>query len=82
MRKLSITILDLYVAELRHGSTDGHVTPEVLRESVATALVDGKNALGGVVGNFCMDKAIDKARSAGVGWVCARGMLCTNHNLW
>ncbi|XP_050726444.1 uncharacterized oxidoreductase YjmC-like isoform X1 [Eriocheir sinensis] len=68
--------LDLYVAELRHSVADGHVTPEVLKESIATALVDGKSGLGGVVGSFCMDKAIEKARSAGVGWVCARG---SNH---
>lgn len=66
---------DMYVAELRHSVADGHVTLEVLKEFSATALVDGKSGLGGVMGSCCMDKAIKKARSAGVGWVCARGTL-------
>lgn len=35
--------------------------------------MDGKNLLGPVVGNFCMDVAIKKARQLGVGWVAAKG---------
>ena len=38
----------------------------------ATALVDGKNLLGPVVGNFCMDIAIKKAKEFGIGMVVAR----------
>ena len=48
--------------------------PKVLRETVATALVDGQNLLGPVVGNMCMQLAIQKARQAGIGWVVARGI--------
>lgn len=44
----------------------------ILKESAATALVDGCDALGATVGNFCMDVAIRKAQEAGVGWVAAR----------
>jgi len=47
--------------------------PVVEKESVATALVDGKNLLGPVVGNFCMNLAIAKAREVGIGWVVAHG---------
>lgn len=40
---------------------------------MATGLVDGKNLLGPVVGSFCMDLALRKARDVGIGWVVARG---------
>lgn len=44
-----------------------------LQEQAGTAWVDGNNLLGPVVGNFCMDLAIKKAKEAGVGWVVAKG---------
>ncbi|KAG7273436.1 hypothetical protein CRUP_023661 [Coryphaenoides rupestris] len=50
--------------------------PVVEKETGATALVDGKNLLGPVVGNFCMALALKKAKEAGVGWVVAHG---SNH---
>ena len=36
--------------------------------------MDGNNLLGPVVGNFCIDLAIRKAKEAGIGWVVARGL--------
>ncbi|ETN74044.1 malate/L-lactate dehydrogenase [Necator americanus] len=45
-------------------------------ERAGSAWVDGKNLLGPVVGNFCMDLAVKKAKDAGVGWVVAKG---SNH---
>ncbi|KAK7508494.1 hypothetical protein BaRGS_00000060 [Batillaria attramentaria] len=50
--------------------------PEIIKQTVATALVDGNNVLGHVVGNFAMDLAIQKAKEAGVGWVTVKG---SNH---
>ena len=47
--------------------------PVVEKETVATALVNGSNLLGPVVGNFCMDLAIKKALNVGIGWVVAHG---------
>lgn len=38
--------------------------------------MDGKNALGQVVGKFCMEMAIEKAKKFGIGMVSARG---SNH---
>ncbi len=38
----------------------------------ATALVDGCNLLGPVVGAFCMELAISKAKELGVGIVVAK----------
>ncbi|KAH8302189.1 hypothetical protein KR044_003776, partial [Drosophila immigrans] len=68
--------LEMYVNDLDKNATDGCVEPEILSETKATAWVDGHNGLGAVVGNFCMDLAIDKAFDVGVGWVCAKG---SNH---
>jgi LDH2 family malate/lactate/ureidoglycolate dehydrogenase len=50
----------MYMNDIEGGSCDGKATPVVLKESPATAWVDGKNGLGPVVGNFCMDLAISK----------------------
>lgn len=68
--------LDMYVNEVRSGVADSAAKPVVVSERAATAHVDGRGALGPVVGNFCMNLAINKARSAGVGWVVAKG---SNH---
>lgn len=64
--------LHMYVNELRAGTADGCAVPRIVRESPATAWVDARNALGAVAGNWCMDVAMAKARSVGVGLVCCR----------
>lgn len=66
----------MYVNDIQHGTTSGTAKPKLLKESPATAWVDGNNALGAVVGNFCMRLAIKKAKEVGVGWVVAKG---SNH---
>ncbi|XP_073824336.1 uncharacterized oxidoreductase YjmC isoform X1 [Musca autumnalis] len=68
--------LEMYLNDLSINSTDGSAVPKILKETPATAWVDGCNGLGAVVGNFCMDLAIKKAKQVGVGWVCAKG---SNH---
>uniref|UniRef100_A0A0R3RS37 Malate/L-lactate dehydrogenase n=1 Tax=Elaeophora elaphi TaxID=1147741 RepID=A0A0R3RS37_9BILA len=68
--------LGMYVRDVQGGICMKDGTPKVLKEHAATAWVDGNNLLGPVVGNFCMDIAIKKARQAGVGWVVAKG---SNH---
>lgn len=65
----------MYVKDIQSGICAKDGEPVVEKESAATALVDGKNLLGPVVGNFCMDLAIKKAREAGIGWVVARGLF-------
>ncbi|KAG8303546.1 hypothetical protein J6590_007204 [Homalodisca vitripennis] len=64
----------MYVRDVQSKTTDGSAVAKVLQESAATAWVDGNNALGPVVGNFCMDVAVKKAKDSGVGWVVAKGM--------
>ncbi|KAL5006862.1 hypothetical protein ScPMuIL_015668 [Solemya velum] len=69
--------LDMYMKELESGiAVSGDVEPTVVKQTAATALVDGHNVLGPVVGKFCIDLAIAKARTAGIGWVSAKG---SNH---
>lgn len=64
--------LEMYLNDLLVGSMNGTVNPTILSETPATAWVDGNNGLGAVVGRFCMDLAIKKAKTVGVGWVCAK----------
>ncbi|KAF2357372.1 Malate/L-lactate dehydrogenase-like [Trinorchestia longiramus] len=68
--------LEMYVNDVQTHICNGNADPVIEKETVSTALVDGKNGLGTVVGNFCMDLAISKAKQTGIGWVCARG---SNH---
>lgn len=63
----------MYVKDIQSGICAKDGEPVVEKESAATALVDGKNLLGPVVGNFCMNLAIQKAKEAGIGWVVAHG---------
>lgn len=68
--------MDMYVKDIKSGICAKDGEPVVEKESAATALVDGKNLLGPVVGNFCMNLALKKAKEAGIGWVVAHG---SNH---
>ncbi|XP_041652060.1 uncharacterized oxidoreductase YjmC-like [Cheilinus undulatus] len=68
--------MDMYVKDIQSGICAKDGEPMVKKESAATALVDGKNLLGPVVGNFCMNLAIKKAKEVGIGWVVAYG---SNH---
>ncbi|XP_068595524.1 uncharacterized oxidoreductase YjmC-like isoform X2 [Brachionichthys hirsutus] len=68
--------MDMYVKDIESGICAKYGEPAVDKESVATALVNGNNLLGPVVGNFCMNLAIKKAKEVGIGWVVAHG---SNH---
>lgn len=63
----------MYLKDIQTGVCAVEGEPTVEKESPATALVDGNNLLGPVVGNFCMNLAIRKAKEVGIGWVVAHG---------
>lgn len=67
-----LSFLEMYINDIQQNTCDAKAQPEILKESPATAWVNGNNGLGAVVGNFCMKLAMDKAKTVGVGWVCAR----------
>ncbi|KAK5966509.1 L-sulfolactate dehydrogenase, partial [Trichostrongylus colubriformis] len=68
--------LDMYVGDCRKKVCKLDGTPTILKEKAGSAWVDGNSLLGPVVGNFCMDLAVKKAKEAGVGWVTCKG---SNH---
>ena len=63
--------LEMYVQDVETGICDSNAVPTIVNDKFATALVNGQNTLGPVVGNFCMNLAIEKAKAYGVGWVTA-----------
>ncbi len=64
--------LPVYRRNLRDGTVSPTAQPLVVSDSPSTALFDGQNAMGQVVGVRAMDLAIEKARSSGVASVGAR----------
>nr|CAH8869752.1 unnamed protein product [Trichobilharzia regenti] len=69
--------LEMYVRDIQKGVCETRAEPKIVKESASTALVDGKNVLGPVVGNFAMNTAIQKAKKTGVSFVAAFG---SNHS--
>ncbi len=62
-----------YLHELFEAKTMAFGRPLVIiREHVSTALVNGQQGVGQVIGTRAMDLAIDKARHSGVGFVSVR----------
>lgn len=51
-------------------------TIKIVHETLSTAVVDGDNAIGMVSASFAMKLAIEKAKTAGTGWVACRN---SNH---
>ena len=68
--------LDIYCNDIISGVCQPNNTPVVENDKLAAALVDGRDGLGGVVGEYAMNVAIEKAKSTGVGWVTAKN---SNH---
>ncbi|XP_052743727.1 (2R)-3-sulfolactate dehydrogenase (NADP(+))-like isoform X2 [Bicyclus anynana] len=64
--------LELYINDMKSGVCNPHAEPIILKETAATAWVDGCDGLGATVGNFSMALAIKKAKECGVGWVAVK----------
>ncbi len=63
----------IYYDRIVKGGIQNPVTEfEVVRDCKATAVVDGHDGMGMVVGKRCMQMAIEKAREHGLGMVVAR----------
>ena len=61
-----------YLARLKGGGCNPNASASILKETAATALVDGDNGLGHLAMQFACDTAISKARASGIGWVGIR----------
>ncbi|XP_051863707.1 2,3-diketo-L-gulonate reductase [Drosophila albomicans] len=75
-RSMGIHRLPAIANDLLNLRVDPRMRPKVLCEREALALVDGQNAPGPVVANFCMDLAMSKAREQTIGLVVSR---CSNN---
>lgn len=64
--------LPQYVRRIRAGGINVRPRIHVVRETGATALVDGDNGMGHLVMSFAARLAIEKAAREGVGWVGVR----------
>lgn len=69
-------LLPAYVQRLRSGMANPKPQMQVVKESAATMVIDADQALGQVSSVFGMQKAMEKARVAGVGWV---NIINSNH---
>jgi len=66
------TRLAIYIKRIRAGLIDPAAQPEIKKTAPSVAVVNGKNAIGQVVGTRAMEKAIEMARETGVGLAAAR----------
>jgi L-2-hydroxycarboxylate dehydrogenase (NAD+) len=68
--------LPQYIRRIKGGAVNVRPRIRIEREAAAMALVDGDNGMGHLVMRFAAERAIEKARHAGVAWV---GAKCSNH---
>jgi LDH2 family malate/lactate/ureidoglycolate dehydrogenase len=68
--------LPRYVSGIKNGSIVPKTASRIVKQTRATALMDGGNGLGQVVGRKAMELAITKARGTAVGFVTVRN---SNH---
>lgn len=64
--------IPLYLTYLEIGSFNPNPNITVVNETAATMLIDADQALGPVVTKMATERAIDKARDAGIGWAVIR----------
>jgi LDH2 family malate/lactate/ureidoglycolate dehydrogenase len=68
--------ISIYTKRILEGCIDVKAKPELAVDNLGTGVVDGKNAMGQIVGQYAMTLAIKKAQEHGVSFVTARG---SNH---
>lgn len=82
----------IYVDRIQQGILNPVTEFEIVRETPTTAVVDGHNGMGMVIGTRSMQMAIDKARKYGMGMVAVRNSthygiagyyatMCTKNNM-
>lgn len=68
--------LPQYIRRIRGGAVNVKPKIKVTREAAGMALIDGDNGMGHLVMRLAAEKAIEKAKTAGVAWV---GVKWSNH---
>jgi len=62
----------IYLDRIRDGILNPVTKVEIVRETTATAVVDGNDGMGHVIGFKAMKMAVEKARNCGMGMVAVR----------
>jgi len=62
----------IYLDRIKTGIQEPVTRMEILKEGYTTAVIDGNNGMGQVIGKKSMQMAIDKARKYGTGMVAAK----------
>ncbi len=65
-----------YHKSIEKGTTDIKAVPEVVFETPVSAVIDAHDAMGQLAGHAAMEKAIEKAKTTGIGIVTVRN---SNH---
>jgi L-2-hydroxycarboxylate dehydrogenase (NAD+) len=65
-------LAQFYVQRIQKGFINIHPQITITSQAPATALIDGDNGIGFVVGHYAMKEAIQRARNVGVGLVAVR----------
>jgi LDH2 family malate/lactate/ureidoglycolate dehydrogenase len=68
--------LPAYTKRIRSGGINLKPNIKVIKEKMATALIDGDNAMGHLVMHHATQLAIEKAKTTGIAWV---GSQLSNH---
>ncbi|MGG1661080.1 Ldh family oxidoreductase [Brevibacillus sp. NRS-1366] len=68
--------MPIYVKRIEAGLIERQEEPQLVMEEGATALIDGKNQLGAVVGLTALEQAMKLSRQTGIGFV---GVRHSNH---
>lgn len=82
----------IYIDRIKDGILNPRTEYEIVRETPTTAVVDGHNGIGMVIGTKSMQLAIDKAKEYGMGMVAVRNSthygiagyyatMCTKNNM-
>lgn len=82
----------IYIDRIKEGILNPKTEYEIIKETPTTAVVDGHNGIGMVVGTKAMQLAIDKAKTYGMGMVAVRNSthygiagyyatMCTRNNM-
>jgi L-2-hydroxycarboxylate dehydrogenase (NAD+) len=62
----------IYLDRIKAGTQESVTRIEIVKEGPTTAVIDGHNGMGHVIGKKSMQMAIDKARKYGMGMVAVR----------
>lgn len=68
--------LPQYIRRIKGGAVNVKPNIKVAREAAGMALIDGDNGMGHLVMRYATERAIEKAKTAGVAWV---GVRWSNH---